>query len=52
MCLADLESAIPAKQATSQQLRGRIVEAERLIAEAKADLLAGRQLIQMPPCKA
>ena len=43
MCLADLESAIPAKQATSQQLRSRIVEAERLIAEAKADLLAGRQ---------
>ena len=43
MCLADLESAIPAKQATSQQLRSRIVEAERLIAVAKADLLAGRQ---------
>jgi hypothetical protein len=32
---------LPSKR--HQQLRSRIVEAERLIAEAKADLLAGRQ---------
>ncbi|ELS0628842.1 hypothetical protein R4036_004576 [Salmonella enterica] len=36
-------AALPALVATVEQLQSRVSEAERLIAEAKADLLAGKQ---------